>query len=160
MDKLRARTIIGSIVAAVLKNERPAEDMFGDPLPAMEIIGNVAVIPLTGVIAINVPDWLKEFGFNLTDANDIEEEIAQALTDQRVELIVFDVDSPGGWRSPVTNFSRLSRQRTSRNHALLIAMMVVTWLRRIRGSRGVHRARRWFLRRRNRRDRQLSGLSR
>src|ERR1051326_268008 len=96
LSKLRARTIIGSIVAAVLRNDRPKQDIFGDALPKMEVVGNVALIPLTGVIAMNVPDYFKELGLNLTDANDVEEEIAGALSNGSVELIVFDVDSPGG----------------------------------------------------------------
>jgi ClpP class serine protease len=96
IDKLRGRTILASIALSVLRNERPAEDIFGDPLPKMRIEGPTAIIPLTGIIDINVPMWLKECGVNLTDANDIEEEIEHALADPNVELIMFDVDSPGG----------------------------------------------------------------
>jgi ClpP class serine protease len=99
IDPLRGRNIIGAIASRLLNrpnSERPAEDVFGDALPKMQLVGNVALIPITGVIAMNVPDWLKEYGFNLTDANDIEEEIEEALEDENVELIMFDVDSPGG----------------------------------------------------------------
>jgi protease-4 len=97
LPKLRARTILGNMAVRLLRDERPEEDCYGDPLPKMQIVGNVAVIPICGVISMDVPDWLKECGINLTDANDIEEEIEQSLNDQNVELIVFDIDSPGGW---------------------------------------------------------------
>jgi ClpP class serine protease len=43
-----------------------------------------------------VPDWIKNFGFGVTDAADIEEEIQRALFDANVRMIVFDTDSPGG----------------------------------------------------------------
>jgi ClpP class serine protease len=103
LPRLRARTILGSIAVRLLANstrpqsERPEEDFLGNALPRMQIIGNVALIPLRGPISMNVPDWIKAYGFDLTDANDIEEEINRALADANVDLIVFDVDSPGGW---------------------------------------------------------------
>ena len=96
LPALRARTILADIAVKLLRVERPAEDDYGDPLPKMQIIGNVAIIPIRGVISINVPDWLKEWGVNLTDANDIAEETAEALANNNVELIIYDHDSPGG----------------------------------------------------------------
>jgi ClpP class serine protease len=96
IDKLRGRTIIANIAVKLLRSERPEEDICGDPLPKMQLVGNVALIPLTGIICINVPDWIKAWGFGLTDANDIAEEVDEALADPNVELIVYDCDSPGG----------------------------------------------------------------
>jgi ClpP class serine protease len=96
IDPIRARTIIGGMVRKLLKGERPAEDCDGYPLPKLQVVGNVAVIPIVGCVLINVPSWLKEYGLCLTDANDIEEEITDALNNENVELIVFNVDSPGG----------------------------------------------------------------
>jgi protease-4 len=96
ISKTRGRTIISHIVATLLKNERPDEDVCGDPLPTMQIVGNAAIIPINGVLQCNVPDWIKAWGFNLTDANDIEEELDTALANEAVELIVLDIDSPGG----------------------------------------------------------------
>lgn len=95
MDKLRARSVIGALVTR-LQAERPAADQWGDPLPRMQLVGNVALIPITGVMTIDVPDSIKEYGLNLTDANDIAGEIEDALADENIELLVFDVDSPGG----------------------------------------------------------------
>jgi ClpP class serine protease len=97
MPDLRARTLLRSMAAKLLRAERPAEDACGDPLPKMQIIGNVAVIPIWGVLSINLPDWLKEYGIWMTDANDIAEEVEEALEDNNVQLIVQHHDSPGGF---------------------------------------------------------------
>lgn len=96
IDKLRGRNILSQIIGTLLRSERPAEDVCGDPLPVMQILGDVAIIPLCGVVQMAVPDWVKRWGFNLTDANDIEQELTRALADPNVRLIVFDVNSPGG----------------------------------------------------------------
>jgi ClpP class serine protease len=96
IDRIRARSIIGHIVATLLKNERPDEDAWGGPLPKMRIEGDVAIIPIRGLVMMNVPDWVKSYGFNITDANDIESELDQALANPDVNLIVHDSDSPGG----------------------------------------------------------------
>lgn len=92
----RGRIIIGDIICRLMKNERPDEDYAGNPLPKMQIVGDVAIIPISGVLYINVPDWFKEYGFNLTDANDIAEEVEAALNNPSVSMIVQDIDSPGG----------------------------------------------------------------
>jgi signal peptide peptidase SppA len=96
LDRVRGRTIIRSLAASLLKNERPAEDIFGVTLPKIQILGDIAIIPILGVIDLAVPDWIKGCGFGITDANDIEEEIAQALVDPNVRFLVFTVNSPGG----------------------------------------------------------------
>lgn len=103
LPPMRARTFISNLAVKLLndtrpiRSERPAEDCYGDPLPKMQIVGNVAIIPLRGIMWMNLPDWIKAYGFGLTDANDIEEEINQALSNNNVDLLFFDVDSPGGW---------------------------------------------------------------
>lgn len=96
IDKLRGRTLLSAIVHALITNERPAEDIFGDPLPKMQILGDIALIPLSGYLALDVPDWLKGYGINLTDADDIEEEIEEALEDANASMIAYDVASCGG----------------------------------------------------------------
>lgn len=95
-DQLRARPFLANIAVTLLRNERPAEDICGDPLPTMQLIGDVAVIPIVGVVDIDVPDWVKAYGFGLTDANDIEEEMKRAVADANVSFVVYDCSSPGG----------------------------------------------------------------
>lgn len=90
------RTIIGQMLQSLVKGERPAQDFRGDSLPKMQVIGDVALIPICGILMLNVPDWIKAYGFNLTDANDIEEEIDEALQNPAVSMLVLDIDSPGG----------------------------------------------------------------
>jgi len=96
IDRVRGRSILANIVGTLLRTDRPSEDINGDPLPTMEIRGDVAIIPLHGVISMAVPDWIKAWGFRITDANDIEQEIDRALSHSEVRSIVIDSDSPGG----------------------------------------------------------------
>jgi ClpP class serine protease len=95
-DPIRARPFLANIVLKLLRGERPAEDVYGDPLPVLRIIGDVAVVPIIGVVDIGVPDWIKPYGFGLTDANDIEEEVNRATADANVKFTVYDCHSPGG----------------------------------------------------------------
>ncbi|MEQ1862733.1 MAG: S49 family peptidase [Chthoniobacteraceae bacterium] len=96
IPRARGRALLASMVLK-LRDERPAESKYGDPLPKLSIMGDVAHIPITGALALNLPDWIKEYGLSLTDINDIEQELSQALNDPRVATIVLDFDSPGGW---------------------------------------------------------------
>lgn len=96
ISRARGRALIASMVQR-LRGERPEESDCGDPLPKMRLEGDVAVIPVCGPLAMNVPEWIKQWGVNLTDINDIAEELAAASADPRVAVIVLDFDSPGGW---------------------------------------------------------------
>jgi ClpP class serine protease len=99
LDKIRGRTILSSLVHSLVTGQRPDEDIFGDPLPCMRKLGDTALIPVTGVLFADVPDWIKSYGIYLTDINDIIQEIADALNDPMIQFIVFDCDSPGGLSS-------------------------------------------------------------
>ena len=94
-NAVRNRALISSLLGR-LKGDRPDQDVFGDKLPTMSIVGDVAVIPISGTLMINIPDWFKSWG-GVTDANDIESDLNQALANPAVRLIVIDSDSPGGW---------------------------------------------------------------
>jgi ClpP class serine protease len=98
IDSIRARTIIGGLIRKLVRNDRPETDESGYPSPKMQIVGGVAVIPIMGTILMNVPQWIKDWiGCDcFTDANDIEQEITEALNNENVQIIVFTVDSPGG----------------------------------------------------------------
>src|SRR3954467_436449 len=91
----RGRAIVCSMIEQ-LRSERPETDVRGDPLPRMQIVGDVAVIPIRGTLMLNVPDWAKRYGLGLTDANDIESELTRAVNDPTVSMIVQDLDSIGG----------------------------------------------------------------
>jgi ClpP class serine protease len=109
IDKLRGRSILSSFIqrlrtegrtkdnpASRPASDRPAEDIFGDPLPKMQIRDDVAIIPIYGVVSIDLPDWIKAYGLDLVDANDIEQEVQQALDNENVKFSVYDCSSPGG----------------------------------------------------------------
>lgn len=96
IGRLRGRALLASLIGR-LRADRPAEDICGDPLPVMQILGDVAHIPICGALALNLPDWVKQYGLALTDIDDIATEISQAMADARVSFIVLDFDSPGGW---------------------------------------------------------------
>ena len=85
IDKLRGRTVLSSIVRTFVRSERPDEDVFGDPLPKMQIVGDVALIPLTGVFHRR-PAMVQQLASDPTDANDIEEEINQARSTMRTSI--------------------------------------------------------------------------
>src|SRR5437868_3141289 len=87
-DIIRARPFLANMAVKLLRSERPEEDICGDPLPVMQLLGDVAVIPLNDVIDMDVPDWIKAYGFGLTDALDIKEELERATNDSNVAFIV------------------------------------------------------------------------
>ncbi|MEK6867565.1 MAG: signal peptide peptidase SppA, partial [Nanoarchaeota archaeon] len=61
--------------------------------------GNVAVIPIKGVIMINEDDSL--FATGVTSSTSVVALIEKAEQDETIEAIVFDINSPGG--SPVAS---------------------------------------------------------
>lgn len=95
ISREKGRTIISGIME-LIRSERPAESIFGEPLPKMRIEGDTAIVPICGVIMLAVPEWVKDYGFGITDANDIAEELAEAVNNPEVARIVLDFNSPGG----------------------------------------------------------------
>jgi len=69
-------------------------DIFGEDIPDMETVDGVAIVPVIGAIANNIPQIFKAFGF--CDCADIAANIAIAEADPNVEAIILDIDSPGG----------------------------------------------------------------
>jgi ClpP class serine protease len=92
----RTHFIVGDMVRRLIRDERPDETPWGEKLPKMHIDGAVAYIPISGVLMLNVPEWIKTLGFNVTDVNDIEDEVTQALNNPAVEILCEHHDSPGG----------------------------------------------------------------
>lgn len=90
------RLVMATFVSKVVKDERPDKSVFGEALPKMSIVGDVAVIPICGVMMLGCDEWIKEYGYNVTDVNDVEEELQEALNDPNVTMILLAVDSPGG----------------------------------------------------------------
>ncbi len=97
ISEAHGRTILGTMLSRLrTKADRPDEDAWGDAMPKLQITGDVAVIPMRGVLMVNVPDWIKPYALGLTDVDDVAAELSQAVNDPAVALIVLDMDSPGG----------------------------------------------------------------
>jgi len=69
------------------------EMLFG-PKPIMIKSGDIAVIPVKGVIGSGLTELEKMMG--ATDVEDIQEMLEDAERDPGVETIIFDFDTPGG----------------------------------------------------------------
>ena len=68
-------------------------------------IDNIAVIPINGVIGKHVSQIEKSSG--VADVVDIEENILDAMEDESIEGILYDINSPGGSVSGVPEVSEL-----------------------------------------------------
>jgi signal peptide peptidase SppA len=69
-------------------------------MPQMVIADGIAVIPVAGILGWKLSSMEK--GSGCTDYRDIIEDIEVASTDPTVTTIVFDIDSPGGMVSGVS----------------------------------------------------------
>lgn len=79
--------------AADRRHVEGLEDFFGD-VPEMTIVGDIATIPIKGILAPGVTAIERTCG--VCDYNDIRSDISEAVGNSKVNLIVFDIDSPGG----------------------------------------------------------------
>lgn len=88
---------VASLSPADLKANDDLEDMmemlFG-PKPMMVKSGDLAIIPVKGVIGSGLTELEKMMG--ATDVEDIQEMLEEAERDPGVEMIIFDFDTPGG----------------------------------------------------------------
>jgi len=88
---------VASLSPADLKAGDDLEDMmemlFG-PKPMLVKSGDLAIIPVKGVIGSGLTELEKMMG--ATDIEDIQEMLEDAERDPGVETIIFDFDTPGG----------------------------------------------------------------
>lgn len=69
-------------------------DFFGNPLPKMEIVDGVAIIPIVGVLMPHATLMDKQCG--ACSYADIRDNVTTALNTSGLRKIVYHVDSPGG----------------------------------------------------------------
>jgi len=69
-------------------------DIFGDPLPVMEIVDKIAVIPIIGPIGYKVSGIEKVCG--ICDVGEVKRNVKMATEDDMIEGIILDVSTPGG----------------------------------------------------------------
>lgn len=70
-------------------------DIYGDPIKKMQVIGNMAKIPVNGVVVKNWPSIACAFGF--CELNQVAADIASAVANPSVDMIALDINSPGGY---------------------------------------------------------------
>ena len=69
-------------------------DVYGDQIERMEIVGDVAIIPVVGVLATGLPSIAAAFGY--VDPENVGEDLDEAMVNEAVKSIWLAIDSPGG----------------------------------------------------------------
>jgi len=60
------------------------------------ISGDVATIPVSGILLKTVPGWMRYWGIAATGYDEVRQMVAMAVSDPRVTRIELVIDSPGG----------------------------------------------------------------
>ena len=106
---------VASLSPSDLKAGDDLEDMmemiFG-PKPMMIKSGDLAIIPVKGVIGSGLTELEKMM--DATDVEDIQEMLEDAERDPGVEVIIFNFDSPGGTVTGVPEMAARIRECTKR----------------------------------------------
>lgn len=80
-------------------------DIWGDPMPKMQLINGIAHIPIQGMVAIGCPSFFKKFG--IVDLDDVAKDVEAAVSDAGCRALVFDVNSPGGTLQALPEFASM-----------------------------------------------------
>lgn len=84
-----------------------------------KVTGNVAVLPMYGVINQRASIWDEVFGGTSTQS--LGASFVRAINDDRVGAVVFDVDSPGGTTAGVKELADLIHQGSQRKPVVAVA---------------------------------------
>lgn len=93
-------------LTAAISQAKTATPSRSTKLP--KVTGNVAILPLHGMISQRASIWQEIFGGTSTQA--FGAAYTRAVNDDRIQAIVFDVDSPGGTTSGVEELSDIIEQ--------------------------------------------------
>jgi capsid assembly protease len=115
-----ARTVKPTVAAEIQASTR-GFDPFGDPIPGMTISGDIATIPVVGIISQDLSGWEKMFGF--VDLNDICNEMQMANANPAVTTIRLQVNSPGGSVAGLPEAANLIAESTKRCVAVTDGMI-------------------------------------
>jgi len=58
--------------------------------------GKTGIVSIYGVLLKRVPSWMREYGYQVTGFDEIQEALAEARADDGVETICLHIESPGG----------------------------------------------------------------
>lgn len=86
-------------------DEDDETDIYGDPLPKMEMDEDIAIIPIQGMIATGLPSIFQKFGY--VDLDDVAEDVDEAMADPNCRAIVLRMDSPGGTLRSLPEFAAM-----------------------------------------------------
>lgn len=89
----------GRIKAFVVENEPTKPDNF------QVVDGNIAVIPIVGVIGKRISSLEKSSG--ITDIDEISKMVTDAVNDETIEGIMYDINSPGGMIAGVPEAAKI-----------------------------------------------------
>lgn len=106
-----------SVLQFMLSEARSEEPVRRIKLPKVQ--GNVAILPVHGVIQQRGSIWDEMFGGTSTQA--LGAAFVRAVNDDRVGAVVFDVDSPGGTTSGVEELSDLIWTGSQRKPVVAVA---------------------------------------
>ena len=62
----------------------------------MSIIGDTAIIKISGILLKNIPSLYRWLGIEMTSYLDIQDQLTEAVGNPAVKKILLDIDSPGG----------------------------------------------------------------
>lgn len=77
---------------------------------SLQVVGETAIIPISGVLLKTVPGWLRYFGIDATGYDEIQQQIEQAVAKRDVKRIHLRIASPGGVISGVDETGDMIRQ--------------------------------------------------
>lgn len=107
-DAFRAQTVeltgtSADLVRLDYDDDDDDTDIWGDPLPEMEMVDGVAIIPMQGVVSSGLPKLFQKFGY--LDLGNVADDIDAAMADTNCQAIVLAVNSPGGMLSGLPEFA-------------------------------------------------------
>jgi signal peptide peptidase SppA len=106
-----------AVLQTMLSESRVEEPIRRIKLP--KVSGNVAILPMYGVIQQRGSIWDQVFGGSSTQA--LGAAFVRAINDDRVGAVVFDVDSPGGTTAGVEELSDLIWTGSQRKPVVAVA---------------------------------------
>lgn len=106
-----------TVLQCMLSEARLEEPTRRIKLP--KVNGNVAILPVHGVIQQRASIWDELFGGTSTQA--LGAAYVRAINDDRVGAVVFDVDSPGGTTAGVEELSDLIWTGSQRKPVVAVA---------------------------------------
>jgi signal peptide peptidase SppA len=122
IEPIKAKSYIDRVEAIQLNSGMKASDMsemlsmlFGNT-PKMEVHGDIAFIPIKGVIGSNLSEVEKMMG--AVDIDDVKMWLKCAEEDEKIKRVVLEVDSVGGTVTGVPEVANLIKRIGASKHTM------------------------------------------